>query len=86
MHLEAAGAAPSAEVPCAECRTPFVARRGWGRFCGSKCRNDFHGRERRKKAIAARALPMFEVLQAIAAGCPDAAARAAEAVKGLKAP
>ena len=83
MHSSGQG---EAGLKCAECGTPFVAARRWGRFCTDKCRNDHHGRERRRKAIAAKAPGMFEALQAIAAGCPDAAVRAADAVKGLKAP
>lgn len=95
MHLAAAGAKLQ---PCDHCGTPFKPRRGWGRFCKDKCRNDFHAREARIEAIRNRGLGMFEALRSIAAGpcweppydrggvapCPHCAA--AEAIKDLKAP
>lgn len=48
MHGEAAQATVPAEVrsavmpECDACLQPFKARKRWQRFCGSKCRNDWH--------------------------------------------
>lgn len=79
-HLAAAGATLQ---PCDNCATPFKPRRGWGRFCKDKCRNDFNAREARKEAIRARALVMYECLADFASQGNRAAA---EAIKDLKAP
>lgn len=89
MHLEAAAATPG-DRACAECGTLFAPRRPWQERCSKKCRNDFHGRERRKRAIEARAMVMFEALTKIAEGHNDPigvnSQLAAEAIKDLKAP
>lgn len=96
MHSDAAGVAP-AEMTCAECGSPFKPRRSWQERCSKKCRNAFHGLERRKRAIEARALVMFKALtfiaesqacaggvQAVPTFCPHCAS--VEAIKDLKAP
>lgn len=87
MHLEAAGEAPDTRVACDECSSLFAPKREWSRFCTRQCRNTFHGRERRRKLIEARALVMFEALTQIAreTGTPYAT-EAAKAIEGLKAP
>lgn len=61
MHLQAPGAAPG-EVKCAECDSLFTPRKPWQVRCSKKCRNAFHGRERRRRAIEARALVLFQAL------------------------
>lgn len=87
MHLAAAG---STEKPCEHCGGLFTQRRGWGRFCKTKCRNDFHAREARIEAIRARAIQMYEALRKIAEGHNDPIGVnrdiAAWAIKDLKAP
>jgi hypothetical protein len=62
MHLEARGIAA---VPCDTCGTVFTPRRGWGRFCSTRCRNAFHGAEKRKDAIKASALDLYEALRMV---------------------
>lgn len=49
MHLQPQGATESTSRVCRYCGAPFVARRRWQEFCGTKHRNAFHG-ERLKKA------------------------------------
>lgn len=85
-HLAEAGAT---QRSCKECGGLFTPRRAWADFCKNKCRNDFHGRERRKEAIRARSMEMYEALRKIADGLADpwaAAALAQAAIKDLKAP
>jgi hypothetical protein len=41
---------------------PYRARRRWTRFCSVRCRNAFHGAERRKEAIRAKALDLYAAL------------------------
>lgn len=78
-------ATESCEATCAECRHPFAARRRWQRFCCDQCKNDFHGRERRRKAIEKRAVTLYQALAAIASGA-DPVSTAQAAIDGLKAP
>ena len=77
----------AAQRPCEECRGLFAPKRGWSRFCTTKCRNDFHGRDRRYAALREAAPRMYAALAKIAAetGTPYATI-ATEALKGLKAP
>lgn len=63
MHSEEAGATPEGSTkPCEQCGAPFTPKRPWARFCGSGCRNDFHGAEARKEAMRAAAPELLEVL------------------------
>lgn len=80
MHLEARSLAA---VPCDTCGTVFTPRRGWGRFCSTRCRNAFHGAEKRKDAIRAAALRMYDCLADFAS---QGNAAAAAAIEGLKPP
>lgn len=62
MHSEAAS---HADLACEVCSSPFRPRRGaWARarFCSTRCRNAFHGAERRKEPIRAAALDLFAAL------------------------
>lgn len=80
MHYEAQSAALPA---CETCGAHFTPKRGWARFCSTPCRNAFHGAERRKEAIRARALDLYAALAALAGhGVPVAI----EAIKDLKPP
>lgn len=63
-HFSAQGGAARPEVACDTCGNLFAPQRRWSRFCGDPCRNAFHGAERRKEAIRAAALDLFEVLTA----------------------
>jgi hypothetical protein len=63
MHLKDAGATPEvATKPCERCGAPFAPKRPWARFCGSACRNDFHGAEARKEAMRTAAPELLEAL------------------------
>lgn len=63
MHLEAEGATPeTATKPCEQCGAAFAPKRPWARFCGTGCRNDFHGAEARKEAMRAAAAELLEML------------------------
>lgn len=86
-HCEAEQAS---QLACEQCGTLFASGRVWTRFCGDRCRNDFHTAERRKKAIRARALDLFTALRKIAEGHHDPigvnSQVAADAIKGLVPP
>lgn len=72
---------------CATCATPFTPKRGWSRFCSLRCRNAFHGSERRVEAIKNAALTLYWALKDIAKedGTPYGT-QAAAALAGLKDP
>ncbi len=56
MHSQVAGTAGLTEATCDQCRSPFKARRGWARFCSSKCRNAWHSAMRPEAVREAREL------------------------------
>lgn len=74
------------QATCEECGDLFTPKRGWGRFCKAKCRNDFHGRERRIEAIRAAALPMYRTLASIAGTEGPLGDQARAAIRDLKPP
>lgn len=56
MHLEQAGAPAQAEPTCEQCGGPRAAKLRWQRFCGPKCRNDWHRAMRPEAVREAREL------------------------------
>lgn len=60
MHL--AGAEAPLTRKCRFCTTLFKPRRSWAEFCSTKCRNDFHGAERRKAQQREAAPELFAAL------------------------
>lgn len=61
-HLAAAGDDGLPPRPCDTCGTAFTAKRSWSRFCSTKCRNDFHGEERRREQMRDAAPELYEAL------------------------
>lgn len=59
MHCAASGAAQS---ECKGCGRTFVQKRSWAVFCSPKCRNDFHGDQRRQEVIRKAAPELYEAL------------------------
>lgn len=84
-HLAAAG---SISRTCETCGESFPASRSWARFCDDRCRNAFHGAERRLKAIAAASRRLYDALAEIAGNATDpvTADVARAAIKDLKPP
>jgi len=64
MHLEPPSDVGQAWKVCNTCGREVVSRRKWARFCSTKCRNDFHGAERRREAQRAAAPDLYEALLA----------------------
>lgn len=58
-HPDAQG---QGQPACDTCGSLFTPKRGWARFCSSKCRSAFHRAEDRKEAIRAAALDLYAAL------------------------
>ena len=56
MHLQAQGGTEKTEATCEQCTKVFAPRRGWARFCSTKCRNDWHRAMRPEEVREAREL------------------------------
>lgn len=64
------------ERRCEWCSKPFAARRAWARFCGPKCRNDFHSRPAKHESRIAELESRVAALESRVAAVDDPLRRA----------